>query len=65
MNEARYKFCSACNGLLGRDCFNEQDCLMISKSIEQDVREEEGSSALENYLSNQEYIRQLCSNAIS
>lgn len=22
--------CRACGGILGRDCFNEQDCLMIS-----------------------------------
>jgi hypothetical protein len=26
--------CSACGGVLGRDCFNEQDCLAISNSLE-------------------------------
>lgn len=25
-------YCSACGGLLGRDCWNEQDCLMISEN---------------------------------
>lgn len=25
------RYCSACGGLLGRDCFNEQDCLEISE----------------------------------
>jgi hypothetical protein len=27
--------CRACGGVLGRDCFNEQDCLMILHSQQQ------------------------------
>ncbi len=25
-------YCQACGGLLGRDCFNEQECMQISQS---------------------------------
>ncbi len=27
--------CRACGGVLGRDCFNESDCLQISRSLDQ------------------------------
>jgi hypothetical protein len=26
------KYCQGCGGILGRDCFNEHDCIMISQS---------------------------------
>ena len=28
--------CRACGGILGRDCFNEQDCMSISNSNDYD-----------------------------
>ena len=28
--------CRACGGILGRDCYNEHDCLQISRSLDQD-----------------------------
>lgn len=34
--------CSGCGGILGRDCFNEYDCIQISRQIESDYRELEG-----------------------
>jgi hypothetical protein len=35
--------CSACGGVLGRDCFNEQDCLSISDSSENEINNEDKS----------------------
>lgn len=40
--------CSGCGGTLGRDCFNEAECIEISRQREQDYREFE-------YLCNQIY----------
>lgn len=34
--------CSGCGGTLGRDCFNEQECIEISRQRESDYRELEG-----------------------
>jgi len=40
--------CSGCGGILGRDCYNEAECVEISRQREQDYRELE-------YLYNQIY----------
>ncbi len=29
------RICQGCGGLLGRDCFNEQECMWISQSMQQ------------------------------
>lgn len=30
------RICRGCGGVLGRDCWNEADCVQISNSLEQD-----------------------------
>lgn len=30
------ELCPSCGGVIGRDCFNTQDCAMISQSLEND-----------------------------
>lgn len=30
------RICQGCGGVLGRDCFNEQECIWISQSQQQD-----------------------------
>lgn len=32
------KYCQGCGGRLGVDCWNEGDCVNISRSMEQDFR---------------------------
>ena len=43
--------CRACGGVLGRDCFNEHDCLMISHNQEQEY--------YQNIEHSEDYIRTL------
>ena len=42
--------CRACGGVLGRDCFNEQDCLEISRS-ENDMYNDSLYQNQEHYIS--------------
>lgn len=32
--------CSGCGGVLGRDCWSEEDCVMITRSMENDNKYE-------------------------
>tara|TARA_R110002126_G_scaffold174495_5_gene323076 strand:- start:126 stop:386 length:261 start_codon:yes stop_codon:yes gene_type:complete len=41
--------CRACGGILGRDCFNESDCLQISRS--EQFNNEFNKGELEQYIS--------------
>jgi len=41
--------CRACGGILGRDCYNESDCMQISQSYDQNGYFNNGD--LEHYIS--------------
>jgi len=45
--------CRACGGVLGRDCFNESDCLEISRREEYENNPD--IQCLEHYISVLEY----------
>ena len=46
------RHCQGCGGILGRDCFNEQECVWIGQSIEQDgQRALQGNSELHTEIS--------------
>jgi hypothetical protein len=53
--------CSGCGGTLGRDCFNEAECVEISRQRESDYREMEG---LWNQISELQYKVDLLEEAL-
>ena len=43
------RICQGCGGVLGRDCFNEQDCICISQSMQQqDLQTDEVTTSIRN-----------------